>query len=292
MLRSALTAVVIMLMVATAPHAAAAPQTTCPAGTVWTGAFCELALADNANTPQELGAKGKAPRRVCTFQQAEIPCRTEDGYYDASRGCYVKAVTEQPPASDPVWEGRSNGVLFNCTDPVARSIYRFVGDTSTAPVDASTLATQLRGSMTFTPIDIGIVPEPGPGSVGLIGLPTWLWVANASPAVTGPQTRSLSSGGVDVTLTATVTSTRWEMGDGGVVTCKTVGTPYEDRYGTKPSPTCGYKYVRQGTYQVRAFTNWSATWQANTGEQGVFSWRVGSSTTITMGEAQVINTNP
>ena len=35
-----------------------------------------------------------------------------------------------------------------------------------------------------------------------------------------------------------------------------------------------------------------ATWQASTGEQGVFTWRVGSSTTTTMGEAQVINTLP
>ena len=46
-----------------------------------------------------------------------------------------------------------------------------------------------------------------------------------------------------------------------------------------------------GTYRVQAFTNWHATWRANTGEQGVFSWRVGSATTITMGEAQVVNTN-
>jgi hypothetical protein len=214
------------------------------------------------------------------------------GYYNAGRGCYVKPVTEQPAASDPMWEGRPNAVLYGCTDPVAGSHYLFIGDAASATVDASALAVQLRESMTFMPVEIGIVPEPGPNSVGLVGLPTWLWVANASPTVTGPQTRSLSAGGVDVTLTATVTSTRWEMGDGGVVTCRTAGTPYEDRFGTSPSPTCGYKYAKQGTYTVQAFTNWSATWQANTGEQGVFTWRVGSSTTITMGEAQVLITYP
>lgn len=141
----------------------------------------------------------------------------------------------------------------------------------------------------MSPVEIGIVPEPGPDSIGLIGLPTWLWVADPAPETWGPQTRSLSSGGVSVTLTAQVTSIRWELGDGAVVRCSTPGTPYEDRFGATPSPTCGHTYTKQGVYAVEATTFWTATWSSNTGESGVFEWQMGSSTTIQMGEAQALN---
>lgn len=276
----------------TSASAHAAPLAECPSGTHWNGAQCSAGITlPGADTPNRQPTSGARPTS-CSVQGKSVPCSTEAGFLDTARGCYVKPVAVQPLPSDPILAGRPDGVLFGCTDAITAHVHTFIADAALPAASATAVATQLRDSMTFAPVEIGIVPEPGPDSVGLVGLPTWLWVANASPTVTGPQTRSLSAGGVDVTLTATVTSTRWEMGDGGVVTCRTAGTPYEDRFGIAPSPTCGYKYAKQGTYTVRAYTNWSATWQANTGEQGVFTWRVGSSTTITMGEAQVIITYP
>ena len=59
--------------------------------------------------------------------------------------------------------------------------------------------------MNLRPISIGIVPEDRPGSVGLVGMPVWLWAASPGPAQSwGPITRSASAGGVTVTATAKV----------------------------------------------------------------------------------------
>lgn len=286
---------VAILVLLPAPSAAGAPmKIECPAGTVWDGNRCSTVIRIVPDAPPTQEGEPKAPLvdRKCFLGAQEVPCSHDWGVFDSARQCYVAPLSPQPPRTDSRWNGREDGVLYACTHPFNRTfMYVFVADEVLPSVSAVALAEQLRASMRFEPVRIGIVPEPGPGSVGLVGLPTWMWVANASPEVIGPQTRSLSSSGVTVTLTAKVTSTRWEMGDGGVVNCSGPGTPYEDRFGAIPSPTCGYKYAKQGTYRVQAFTNWHATWRANTGEQGVFSWRMASATTITMGEAQVVNIN-
>ncbi len=39
--------------------------------------------------------------------------------------------------------------------------------------------------MSLRPITIGIVPKAAPGSVGLVGMPVWMWVASPGPAVLG-----------------------------------------------------------------------------------------------------------
>ncbi|WP_232550065.1 hypothetical protein [Propioniciclava soli] len=156
-------------------------------------------------------------------------------------------------------------------------------------VDPRAIAEQLLAEMPLQPVAIGIVPEPGPDSMGLVGLPTWMWVSDPGPSTWGPQTRSLTVGGVTVTLQAKVHAIRWVMGDGAVVTCTTPGTPYEDRFGSSDSPTCGHRYTKQGAYAVEASTQWAAEWFASTGESGDFAWEMGSTTTINVGEAQALN---
>lgn len=267
-----------------------APPPTCPSGQVWMGGTCVLFVTGNDLGQSGTRGAGAGAPRVCTLDGATIPCTTSLGAWHSSRQCYVAPLATTPPFSDPRWEGHTDGVIYSCADANNRlNLYTFWAATPPVRIDAEDLARQVRSTMQFTPVRIGIVPEPGPDSMGLVGLPTWLWVQNPGATTLGPQTRSLSSGGVTVTLTAKVKSTRWEMGDGGVVTCTTSGTPYEERFGMSPSPTCGYQYMRQGNFTVNALTNWEAMWRASTGEQGVFTWQVGSSTSISMGEAQVIN---
>jgi hypothetical protein len=98
--------------------------------------------------------------------------------------------------------------------------------------------------MRLRAIDIGIVPEPGADRMGLIGLPTWMWVNQPDAHTWGPITRSVSAGGVTATVTARVDRVVWDMGDGATVTCATPGTPYEDHYGNTDSPDCGHRYTR------------------------------------------------
>lgn len=283
-----LTPVALLLALQGAPDVNAEPQVHCPKGTVVRG----ICLVDVVTNPTSVDVIVRTPAqpRQCFDRGAEISCFHEQlGSWSEARGCYMRPAEVQPVAGSPVWEGRTQGYIYACIHPSNPGWVTFVWGPPSAVVQPRELAEQLRASMRFDPVSIGIVPEPGPDRLGLVGLPTWMWAANPGPTTLGPQTRSLGAGGVSVTLTAQVTSTRWEMGDGGVVTCRGAGTPYEDRYGAIDSPTCGYRYAKQGTYTVRALTNWSAVWRSNTGEDGVFTWQVVSSTEINMSEAQALN---
>ena len=127
------------------------------------------------------------------------------------------------------------------------------------------------------------------GSVGLVGMPVWLWASSPDAQSWGPITRSASASGVTVTATAKVQRVRWQMGDGAVVVCAGPGTVYEDRFGKTDSPTCGYTYSKQGTYTVRAESQWSVAW-SGMGQSGTIPVILNQATTITVGELQVLTT--
>jgi len=78
------------------------------------------------------------------------------------------------------------------------------------------------------------------------------------------------------------------MGDGGVVTCTTSGTPFTQGHGGQSSPDCGYTYARQGTYTVRATSYWSVDWTSNTGVSGSIPLQFGQSRIVQIGEIQVV----
>ena len=153
--------------------------------------------------------------------------------------------------------------------------------------DPRQLATQLIASMNLAPITIGIVPDPLPGRVGIIGMPQWMWAENPSENTVGPMARTVTQGGVTVSATGTMSRIAWNMGDGSVVTCGNVGTKYEDRYGKSPSPTCGYYYRKQGAFTVTATSYWDVTW-TGAGQSGTIPLTLTSSASITMGEIQVL----
>jgi hypothetical protein len=142
--------------------------------------------------------------------------------------------------------------------------------------------------MQLRPIGIGIVPEDKPGSVGIVGMPQWMWVDEPAPNTFGPITASASAGGHTVTATARVDRTVWDMGDGTRVTCVGAGTPYEDRYDIADSPDCGYRYAKQGEYEVSATSYWTVEWEG-IGQTGTIPMDRTSRTSIVMGEAQVIS---
>ncbi|WP_298462089.1 hypothetical protein [uncultured Cellulomonas sp.] len=153
--------------------------------------------------------------------------------------------------------------------------------------------------MGFEAGQIGITPPPGPDSMGILGLPTWLWVANPDENTTGPITRSASAGGVTVTATGTLDSIVWAMGDGHSVTCsgaRAVGTPYEVRYADQPSPTCGHRYTRTSAgqpreaYTVTATSYWTVEW-AGGGQTGTIDLNFSRSIQHRVGELQVIITD-
>lgn len=135
---------------------------------------------------------------------------------------------------------------------------------------------------------IGIVPEDTAGKVGIVGMPTWMWVADRGPSTWGPQTKSVELQGYKITATAKVGRTVWHMGDGKSVTCTSPGTPYADSYGKQKSPDCGHSYKRQGKKTVTVVAYWTIEW-SGVGQTGTIDMQLQRSTTITVGEAQVLN---
>ena len=224
----------------------------------------------------------------------EIPCRSGNSWWSNALYCYIASANPQPPQSDPIWAGHTDGAIYTCYSPLivaGTRIYSLWSATPpagpAAPPDPRVLAQQAIALMRLRAINIGIVPEPRAGSVGIIGMPTWMWAQNPSQSTWGPVTKSASAGGSTVTATANVDRVVWAMGDGSTVSCTGPGTAYQDSFGKKSSPTCGHTYTRQGTYTVRATSYWTVQW-AGVGQSGTIPLNFTQTTNITMGEAQVL----
>lgn len=224
-----------------------------------------------------------------------VDCEVDGGYWSNDKQCYVKLVDPQPAKDDPVWQGHKTGGIYGCKVGAGGAAWPsalFWSESTpagpAAPVDPAVVAQTIVEQMELRAITIGMVPEDFPGSMGIVGLPVWLWVDSPSEQTFGPMTRSASLDGVTVTATAHVTKVWWEMGDGGAVTCWSAGTPFTDGHGGEKSPDCGYTYSKQGTYTVRATSFWSVDWTASTGVSGSIPLRFSQSRTVQVGEIQVV----
>jgi hypothetical protein len=304
-LRRAAALCLCLLFAAMTAAPALAEPIVCPPGTVPdpNGGQCVITVLV-PGTSGGNGGKGAsdpaepAAQRTCTFtllgSSREMPCSSDDGWWSQSQQAYCEAASPQPPWSDPVWGGRTEGQIYECTRPGAAFgvvapvfLIWLAQPPAGAPPDPRVLAQQAIATMNLKAVSIGIVPEPAPGRVGLVGMPVWMWDTNPGPTTWGPITKTASAGGYTVTATAKATKVVWSMGDGEVVVCRTPGTPYEDSYGRQDSPDCGYTYTRQGVYQVWARSYWSVDW-SGLGQSGSIPLQFANSVRITVGEAQVL----
>jgi hypothetical protein len=225
-----------------------------------------------------------------------VPCSDGIGFWSGQHQCYVSLADPQPPLTDVVWGGHTNGAIYMCFAsnsrfgaPVVTLFWSPVAPP--VPVDPAKVARQAVASMGLRAIDIGIVPEPGPNSIGIVGMPVWMWVNRPAENTFGPITRSATAGGVTVTATAKVTKIIWGLGDGATVTCTDAGTPYADSYGKRSSPTCGHTYTKaKADYLVSAHSYWAITWRGG-GRAGTINMDFTAATTIHVGEVQVLVTN-
>jgi len=294
-----------------APSVALAnPPVTCPPGTEldYYKGTCVIRVRPPSGpvTPPGPGDRGGSGSRPvgggpakCTQGGSVVPCATSLGWWSQSHACYARAMSPQPPLSDGVWGGRTEGQIYNCVRPGGRDwsgkwtdadisfLIWLPSPPEGAPPDPRVLARDAVALMNLRAIDMGLVPESGPDRVGLVGLPNWMWVENPSPTTWGPVTRSASAGGFTVTATARVGRVSWDMGDGDVVQCG-AGTPYQDSFGLKFSPTCGHRYERQGRYTVTAASRWMVQW-SGMGQSGTIPMTLSTSKDITIGEMQVLN---
>jgi len=149
-------------------------------------------------------------------------------------------------------------------------------------VNAETLARTLIARMQLRPFVIGWTPLRS-GSMGIVGVPTWLWAQDPGRLTWGPA--SIRAGAL--ALTARVSSVTWSMGNGDEVECASQGTPWRRGMGAEPSPTCGYTYQKQGSYRVTATAHWEARWSGY-GRSGLIPFELSQSRTLEIGEIQVV----
>lgn len=233
---------------------------------------------------------------TCTYAGSEIPCSLGGGQWSSKNACYVIPTPVSPQPAPPPGQTDQDGDWHNCIQPAGylgsnQPVWVEAGETL---IDPAVLAQRAIAFMNLDPITIGIVPEPGPNRVGLVGLPVWMWVEDQAPNTYGPITASASQGPVSVTATAKVSSIVWDMGDGTKVTCTGPGTPYEDRYGKQDSPTCGHRYEQMSddqpddAYQVTATSHWVVEWSGG-GQSGTIELDITTEPLpIRIGEAQVL----
>jgi hypothetical protein len=229
-----------------------------------------------------------------------VPCSSEYGYWSNGYNCYISLLVPQPPADDPSWQGHEpgDGAVYACYQPqTGLLIWIWSADpppnsgAGPTPRDVAQIAIK---QMDLRAIDMGITPEPGPDSVGLVGMPVWMWAANPNNHTVGPITESASAGGITVTATAKLLRITWDMGDGTKVTCTTAGTPYKASYGNQKSPNCGHTYEtssskqQDGKYTVTATSDWVITWEG-AGQTGTIRLNgLTRAVAIAVGEAQVL----
>lgn len=229
-----------------------------------------------------------------------VPCTSNDGYWSNSYNCYIRVLAPQPPAGDPNWQGHEpgDGAVYSCYQPQTGILVDIWAQdpppgsgAGPTPREVAQLAIE---RMRLSAIDIGIAPKPGPDSVGLVGMPVWMWAKSPSDNTYGPSTASATAGGMTITATARVRRITWDMGDGTEVVCNTAGTAYMPSFGRRESPDCGHTYEKSSAhmagdvYNVTATSSWVVTW-SGAGQSGTILLNGLSRTTqIRIGEAQVL----
>lgn len=240
------------------------------------------------------------PQNIHNPPPGPVPCSSEYGYWSNVWNCYIQLLAPQPPAGDPSWQGHEpgDGAVYQCyqhypdlliwiwsADPPPDS-----GNGPT-PREVAQIAIE---QMDLRAIEIGIAPKPGNGSIGVVGMPVWMWAANPDGHTVGPITESASAGGITISATARLHKITWNMGDGTRVTCTSAGTPYRAAYGNKKSPDCGHVYTKSSSskpdrkFTVTATSDWVIEWEG-AGQTGTIRLNgLVREAQIAIGEAQVL----
>ena len=247
------------------------------------------------------GSGGSSGGPACERPGEAVPCTDPlFGSWSNSLQCYLRPMTPTPPPSSPLWEGNyPRGDVYTCVDPISGPFSNgatfWLPEPPAVQMTPEQAARAVVSRMDLRAADIGIVPEDRPGSIGAVGAPVYMWTTSA-PTTFGPQVLTGSAGGITITATARVDRIVWNMGDGSTVTCRTPGTPYDDRYAFRDSPDCGHRYTRTsaGTpgsaYPITATSYWVVDWTGPAGSSGQIALDLTSSTSIVVGELQALVT--
>jgi hypothetical protein len=117
--------------------------------------------------------------------------------------------------------------------------------------------------------DVAVTANPG--SVGLVGLDTWFWLAPAPAALTVDETYL----GSQYVVTATPMAAGWDFGDRSTMQA-TGSSGFGRAYPQQSSVTHTYQAHSQAGYTVRAIIRYDVTWSAVAGGRRVGPYPLGS----------------
>ena len=218
----------------------------------------------------------------CQYKGKTVACTEQSGWFHSGRNCYVgPLVMDTRERNHETWE------LHPCIAPDGGGLppVWVPPNPPPPPPPPPVLAAQLFEQMPITDVNIGVTPYPG--GLGLLGLPTYLWVKNPAASFGEHAIGPLCVRGLCVQGSSTIDKVVWRMGDGSVETCPNAGTAYQDHHGRDPSPTCGHRYKSPGEYTVEATTDWTFHWSGG-GVTGTIPAQTTSTVTIEIGEAQAV----
>lgn len=268
--------------------------------------------------PGDGGGSGSGGERECRYRGSEVPC-TDDilGTWVNAKGCYMAVASFEPSENNIIGEKQEGDVVLRCNPPFGlcenfgNCSVTFYWSSSVpqvpAPPDPEELAeraaARIAGRLSMG--QIGSTPpskEMKSDSVGLVGVPIWLWVADPGESTTGPINESETDGGLTVTATGALDRIVWELADETGEVYRTVECVGDDAAGTvwseelgdggrAPSPTCGFDgwdNSRTGRLTLTGTAYWSITWSGGGQEGTIDVPALTRSAPLDMGEVQVI----
>jgi hypothetical protein len=278
------------------------PEPIVDAGCDWDTYECTVGTSVGGGTGSSGGPGGQggssSGERACSFKGVEIACSTSFGSWVALAESWCQRAEPQPPGTDSVWSGHTDGFIYACARPTRGSIpdpgqryYTWLPDDLATPPDPAEIARDILASLQLDAPGMGMFPKgDSERHMSFVGWNVWLWSEADASNQWGPVSASRSEAGVTVTLTAEVRSVRWDMGDGGSVTCGK-GTAWSSaRTGggaNVASPECGYVYEVMGRYVVRAAADWDVVW-SGAGQSGTIPLELVREAPMRVGEIQSV----
>lgn len=269
-----LIAALLLPLVVMVPRAAGEGDSPCPPGTdpvsVGSGVIC-VVVTDPGEPGQpgesgEPGDGGQAPAGCYTSDGAQVPCQTNDGYWWSGYQCYA-APYDAPPGA-PVWQGHTDGSLWQCTSCETAGtsttcnvqiIWTAPGEEPGPPTPEQLASTAL-GLMPLAQAEVHTAPAPP--SATYVGVENWLWVPDDQWRTL---TKSVNAGATTVTVTAAPSQIVWNLGPASI-TCYGPGKPWEQGMSDAATTTCGYTYETSsvdepdGSFAISATIRYQVAW--------------------------------
>ncbi len=283
-----------------------------------------VVLALTYLAPGRAGAGESAPIVVVGDNNGGISTGVFDPGTDPTRGgtsanessavtCSYRPDTSNHSSGPPQWERdaphlREEGAWFfrQCSDGSFTVVWipADAGSPNAPRVSPGELAVQAANYLPLPAPAVHHNPDQTEGRPQtVVGVPTWLWVAEGSFSTLRQTT---SAGGVSATVTARPVSTIWTTGseDAAGLVCSGPGVPYDpSREPEGQSTYCSTMYSRSSAAQPQtgplpndryftgtATTVWRVSWTGSGGTQGTLpDLRRTSTFRLAVAEIQAVN---